>query len=177
MDKRQLLFTGVLRSFAVATLVAIIFSCALVWLSYSIVSEVLAAQARPKALPKLYPNAQDIEEKVVPKDEDESNVSRLSLNISKRVVTFSTSDSVEDVLAYYMDNMTQAGWEYWDRLEENTAGMHKVAVFFGYIPDDGPTYRVNIRTTTLPGGSIGVKLEIFAVGSDWHGDPMTISGL
>ena len=168
MNNREQSFTGLLRSFVAGVFMVLVIAGALTWGIYFAVSTALAEQLKPRPLPQLYPNAQDVEEKVVPQGGDD-----ISAKLNKRVVSFSTANSAEDVLAYYLDVLKQAGWEYWETTERTTGGLRKVDAFFGYVPDDGPTYRVNIRTTTSSSGTTAVKLEIFAVGSSWYGDPMT----
>jgi hypothetical protein len=168
MDDRRLPFTGVLRSCAAGVSMTIIIACALVCGTYSLIRAASNEELKPRPLPKIYPGAQEVEEKVVSRGGE-----AFAGDLDMRVVSFSTSHPAEDVLAYYLDTMKKAGWKHWGTDEEDSGGLRKVDAYFAHSPDEGPTYRVSLKTTTSVSRPTGVTLEMFAAGSDWHGDPMT----
>src|SRR5215203_1528712 len=139
----------------------LIVACGVIWATYPVVR---AEQLKPRPIPALYPSARNVEEKVVPRGGE-----GYSGDLPMRVVSFNTAGRPEDVLAYYLNRMTRAGWRHWETTEEKYRGD----AYFGYFPGDAPTYRVNVRTSILSSGQTAVTMEIFAVGGDWHGDTIT----
>jgi hypothetical protein len=143
--------------FYVSMLVVLVASCVVL---AQVADSVHAEELKPRQLPALYPHAQDAAERVVPFADDSEHF--------ERVVTFITSDSPQSVLDYYVRTMQSFGWRRWSLTGAKYAGD----AWFGYSPDDGPTYRVNVKTKPLTTGGTSVTLEIWTVWGTWYGDPM-----
>ena len=118
-------------------------------------------ELKPRALPPLYPAAQQVNEGITEVPGDAGSPSTITM----RVVSFNTEDEPDKVLDYYISRMNKAGWSHW-----NTAKESPGRAYFSYSPDDGPTYKFVVSTDASATAVTHVRVEVYALGIIWTGE-------
>ncbi len=116
----------------------------------------------PPALPPIYANASEVEQKTQLRD--------AYSNLSEGVVTFLAPDEVTKVQSFYQAYMRKVGWDF--GFDTTNAASSSVTGYFQYESFDSPRYAVKISLHRVTARSTLVSIQMFAGGSDWHGSTL-----